>query len=298
MDVTFENTSNVEEKRWLPDSDYTKNGKLKKLRGRVLKKLFKYEFRALMPAFLASIALLFSLTFLLCLFLRVTLDFDNNSPVHFENTLSALLLVTVILYVLCLGGICIFSIANAMRRYQKNFFKEEGYLTFSLPASAQEHIFAKRVSGITMSLITALSCVISLLLVIVFSVGEISIGSDVSIPNPPPTLSDFFQTVEQLLLAFLSLVSVYCISGAACCWGQKFRTRGQIIWRLVLAYVVLVVLESVATYLGEFGLTDFFYTTVTGEHVGRWLAILGMVGACVFCVWYEIRTLTKKLNLK
>ena len=42
-----------------PATDYDKNGKLKKVRGRVLKKLLKYEFKALLkPIFIAAIAIL------------------------------------------------------------------------------------------------------------------------------------------------------------------------------------------------------------------------------------------------
>ena len=293
MDVNRDVLINAEEETFLPKTDYNKHGKVKKLRGRVLKKLFKYEFRALIPGFFISIAVLFSLTFLLCLFVRVSLKADFNSPIQFENTLSALLVVTVALYILSLGGVCIFSVVNAIRRYEKNFFKQEGYLTFSLPATPQEQILAKHVSGITMSLLTVISCVLSLLCIFVFSL-EISVENSNSLPN----ISDVFQTVEILLLAFSALVGVYCGSGAVCCWSQKFRTRAQIIWRLVLAYIVLVVLEGISTYLGEFGLTEFFYTSTVGGHVGRWLAIVGIVCVSVFCVWYEIRILSKKLNLK
>ena len=38
----------VETARILPDSDYNKKGELKRLRGRMLKKLLKYEIRALL----------------------------------------------------------------------------------------------------------------------------------------------------------------------------------------------------------------------------------------------------------
>jgi magnesium-transporting ATPase (P-type) len=187
---------------------------------------------------------------------------------------------------------------NAAHRYRKNFFKEEGYLTFSLPVTSQEHIVAKHLSGATMSLLTGVSCLISLCLVVIFSFGEnfdftLGLGG-----REPLEALEILEKIEQALISILSFVCVFIASGAFCCWEQKFKKRSQIFVRLLILYIAIVVLQSIFAHLGNFGLTEFLYNTVAGGHVRRWLTIFALLGANVFGFWYELHTLKHNLNVK
>ena len=61
--------------------------------------------------------------------------------------------------------------------------------------------------------------------------------------------------------------------------------------------IVFMILETLHTLALEVGMLNFFYTTA-GEHVSNLLTILLYAGVIAFSVWYELRILKKKLNLK
>ncbi|MBQ8322668.1 MAG: hypothetical protein IJX91_01735 [Clostridia bacterium] len=273
----------------LPESDYNKKGSLKKVRGRMMKKLLKYEFRAIFPALFIGMAILLGLTVLMIVLLNVPL----NDNLAFFTIMSALL------YVYTLLAVIIVSFGVAIKRYDKNFFKEEGYLTFSIPASMEEHVLAKHLSGAIATLIGIAASLVSLGILFAFGLGDVfeslgGIQTESSIGNP---VSFAFELLEGLILFAESLAGVYCVAGALTCWGQKFKKKRSIVLRVLIVYVLLVILESVFLNLLDASFIEFFYTTA-GTHVWNWLQILLYAGVIALSVWYELRTLKKKLNLK
>lgn len=281
----------------LPDSDY-KEGKLRPVRGRVLKKLLKYEWKAMLPTLTISGIVLLALTLLTCIFVRVDLGAFGGE--EYPATIAVGVILTILLYAYALIGVIVAPFIVACRRYEKNFFKDEGYLTFSIPASMEEHILAKHLSGMIAVLLAMAASLVSVVLLATFSVtGDLNLGYielDPIVPQHP--VSVILGAIEEIILFAEGLVGAFAVSGALICWGQKFKKKSQMFWRVFIAYFVFVALQTVFTMIGETGLTDFFYNTVAGEHVSTWLTIFLYAGVIAFCVWYELRTLKKKLNLK
>lgn len=288
MDITTFNA--------LPETDY-KNGKLRPVRGRMVKKLLKYEWKAIFPALAICAIVLAALTLFICIFGRAGFAFlfsESENPIEYPATTVLTTILTLLLYIGALMVVVFVPLGISINRYYKNFFKEEGYLTFSIPASMEEHILAKHLSGILAMLISIATSFLSVMLVALCMSGYIG-----DIPTEPVVnvLSEIFLSIEQLVIGAETLVGIFTVSGALCCWGQKFKKKSHIFWRVFLAYIGFIVLESVYILALETGTLDFFYT-VAGTHVSNLLTILLYACVIAFSVWYELRRLKKKLNLK
>ncbi len=269
----------------LPASDYDKKGRVKPLRGRMLKKLFKYEFRALLPPLYLCIGLLVAVSVLACVLF--------NLPQYDEATGTVTLLITI-LYIYALFATPIAPLFVALGRYHKHFFKDEGYLTFSIPASMEEHIFAKHVSGMAATLIGLVATIVSGIVVYHFIPGmDLFEGIFIS---DTLTLSPL-TVVEDLLISLEWFVGIFCVGGAITCLWQGFRKRWHAVVFGIGAYLLFIVIE---VFVASFGndLFYFFNYDPVGMHVGTWLSILLYAAIIILCVWFELRTLKYKLNLK
>ena len=127
----------------LPQTDYLKSGKIKPLRKDMLKKLLKYEFRYLLPTVLIGVGVLLCAALLFALQLNALQYSQVNTP---------LFVTSVVLYVYANLGVLILSVVVSIRRLYNNFFKSEGALTFSIPATAEEHVFGKHIASLVCSL--------------------------------------------------------------------------------------------------------------------------------------------------
>ncbi len=281
----------------LPLIDY-KKGKLRAVRRRMVEKLFKYEWKALFPVVAICAGILLGLTLFICLFCRDGFQFllQGDDSVEFPATTILTTALSILLYACALMVTIFVPFGVSIHRYHKNFFKEEGYLTFSIPASMEEHILAKHLSAM---LCMVLSIIVSFLSVIIIALcmsGYIQTVPSTTQPSANP-FSDFFLGLESFIVSVESFIALFTVSGALCCWAQKFKKKRQIVLRLFLAYIGIMVLETVYVFILELGVLNFFYT-VAGAHVGNFLTILFYAGVVALSVWYELKILKKKLNLK
>lgn len=272
-----------------PKTDYKKDGNLKKVRERVLKKLLKYEFRSYAPVFYMMLAVLSALTLLVCLFVRFEIhEYDHSF--EFDKAVSLFMVMCTVLYfgvVMCFPFV-IFALST--NRYHNNFFKDEGYLTFSVPASMEEHVLAKHVCGAFLTLASALASFISLILFL-------SVSLETSLNLTLSTQTNFFLELESMLLAVCSFIGSFFVVGAFHCWAQKFVKKRAIFFRFLIFYFALILLESALT-LFDFTAIGNFFSGEAGAHVANCLGILLSVGVSYFCYRYEVKVLKTRLNLK
>ena len=273
----------------LPPQDYNEKGELKIVRIRMVKKLLKYEFHAIFPRVFILLGVLAGLTVLMNMVYLVGSGVERTD-------LELPRLFTSIFYLYSVVATPIVTIGSLIGRYNKNFFKSEGYLTFSIPASMEEHVLAKHLSSVLATLIAIVGSAISVFItMLLLSEGETD-GTIIETVVRSP-LSIAFEIFEMIILYSEALIGIFCVSGALACWGQKFEKKTKIIILAVVAYLIFMTLETLFWFLVEQGAIRFFFTDL-GGHVGRWLIIFLFAGVIVFSVWYELRTLKKKLNLK
>lgn len=274
-----------------PESDYKKDGSLKKVRGRVLRKLFKYEFRAYAPVFYILLAVLSALTLLVCLFVRFEVDGStNNAPIELAHAVSVFMIMAFMLYLFTLFFFPLVIFGLSTGRYNNNFFKDEGYLTFSVPASMEEHVLAKHLCAILLTLASGLASFISFILFL-------SVSIDASISLTPDSQTNVLMQIESVLLFATSFIGSFFVVGALQCWAQKFVKKRGIFFRFLIFYFALVVLESVFAVF-DFTAVGNFFASEAGAHISAWLGILLSAAVSYFSYRYEVKFLKTKLNLK
>lgn len=271
----------------------------KPVRGKMLKKLLKYDYRALFKFLLPAYIVLLSLAAVLGICLAT---FESNS---FEDGVRFLVgfVVTYAMGIFCVAIVCVVNIAT---RYQKNLFSDEGYLTLTIPATPEEHIFSKLISGFTTILLTVAVAGVSVF-ILAFSAG---LGSSVS-----ATLKDFFGgiadffakigsngvhgvffAIEMLLLLLVGGVLQLGIIYSCVCIGQLFvnknrKAAGWIAFAVYLAVSQILSLSPLNS--AGFGVT----ASLAGTHALLWTAIVLSAAGVVGTFFLQRYIIKNKVNL-
>ncbi len=145
----------------------------------MLRKLFKYDFKTLGRTLLPLYAATFVVGIFSSLLSRL---FNDNSSAFILNQMSAVPLITTVLYFILFGSTCIMSIVISISHYKNSMLGKQGYLTHSLPLSNTKKILSKALSSSLWQIITMIFASFSMLLSIMirYSMGiswyEISYG--------------------------------------------------------------------------------------------------------------------------
>ena len=282
----------------LPKEDYGENGTLKPVRKRVLKKLLKYEYRALLKPLRVSLIILIGVTALLFI-IGLTLRFDG------EGDASLLFWVLAMIpYLYACAIVVQVPLIVSLLRYRSNIFKKEGYLTMTLPVSAEEHFFAKRIAGVLATYIFAIFVGISFL--IAFSPLLVQIPADEfwgglgelisMIAESGYGFSAILFLIELLIIGLLSPVLTYSLLGAIGCWFHRSMSKVKVIFGIIGLYLLYSIGAYLLTAFFESGL--FFEITPLGLHIALWVYILLTAGVIFLLSRFEIRTLKHKFNIK
>lgn len=116
----------------------------------MLKKLLRYDFAFLFRYWWigAFISLLVSLVGGGCIYVL-------NSKADLPDVVDVGAGLMLVLSVFCLVAFAILSMIIVFIRYYKNFFSDEGYLTFTLPVKTSTLLASKLISGVSAILATA-----------------------------------------------------------------------------------------------------------------------------------------------
>ena len=212
----------------LPKEDFDKNGKLKKVRKRMLKKLVKTEIKHY------KLGYLFFSVFVIVLgiFFAILLRNELQAPPRDEYRINGLLILSGLMYAYAAGGFGIYAYVAPVHRYNKNFFKEEGYLTFSIPASMEEHVLAKRLTTMLGLLISGAVVTISIIITCLIAdranfisefFVELSYIYDNVFKNEP--VHTVFFTIELTIMGIVGWFMMPCVFGAVSCALSKFTGK-------------------------------------------------------------------------
>lgn len=121
-----------------------------------MRKLLKYEFRALWRVFIPFWAGILVLGLLNGISLRPLL---NNLAV---DAFSGIILFA---YVVAIFAVLVVALVFMINRFYKGLLKDNGYLMFTLPVSTDSLIWSKAVSSVLLFLGTGLCCALSFLFI-------------------------------------------------------------------------------------------------------------------------------------
>ncbi len=275
-----------------PAEDYNKQGKLKKVRGRVLKKLLRAEIKFYLPIMLTIIVLLVVSGIFFAFSLRAVLGSE-----YVENVKDTLAIASGLIFVFsCVGGLA-FSQAYPVTRYNKNFFHGEGYLTFSLPVSMEEHVLAKRLGAIICTLLLGGVTLVMISFVVAVNGGFPSLWEAIKeIFSADPVHLTFFM-IELFLSTVVGLTLIPSLCGAVSCAFSKFSAKKKTGVSIVLVFLGVSLVEGLFSCLISSGLA-LFPDTLVGVHIMFVGSILLQAALAVGCIFFEIWYLKNKLDLQ
>lgn len=193
----------------------------------MLLKLVKYDLRS--QRFLSSLLLLISLggAVLSSILLQVlisTMESDENAFAAIAMLGSIMMLFFVILGTFLSASAVLLSVAI---HYYKKTVSDEAYLTFTLPATAGQHLMSKMMSGSVWMLLSSLVIVVDVIIIIL---PQIVITGDVSVAEIIEYLGFYFE------LVFASeLTTVFALI------GYGLNALAMLLSQLALLYLSLTV---------------------------------------------------------
>lgn len=259
-------------------------------------KLLKYEWKACARTCLP----MYAAVLLLALVNRLTM----KDQVH--TALMGLLYFAVMVAVFVVTTVIL------IQRFYKNLLGDEGYLMFTLPVTVSQHIWAKTIIAVAMSIISIAAAVLSIGIIgsgaqMLVGLGDVLAGIGKSFTSDPNTL---FYTLESiiwlLLLAGAAVLFIY-LCMALGHLAKKHRVLMSVVWYFVLSTIAQFLFMFFIMGVGNLPLEGFWMALndflrgvgVAGTiHIGMITLCLGtaVVGAVFFLATRYI--LKNKLNLE
>lgn len=111
----------------------------------MVKKLFKHEYLA----YARVMSLVYIILLTIAAASRIIMLFESDTVAY--QIISVFSVITYFVSVLAALG---FSFAMGIVRFYKNLFSSEGYLSFTLPVTATQHIAVKAITAVSMNWLT------------------------------------------------------------------------------------------------------------------------------------------------
>jgi len=267
----------------------------------MLGKLIKYDVKALsryiFPAFILSLVS--------ALFLRINILLRNNVGENiFTNVMNGL---STVLFVVSIVAISIGAYIAFIIYFYKSTLGDQGYFYMSLPASADEYLVSKILSGAVLLLSAVLVSVLSLLILGAFN----------------PEFNDAFKGLYEIWKEICEvtsggkIIATLVINGVFSLFSAQFVVAfcilsGQLLGKkkilgAFLAYLVLQAIEgffgqiTLLATLGTINVESFAINDVAFAQLFTRLSTGGLiVGIIMMAFEYFVARffLTKKLNLE
>ena len=299
----------------------------------MLRKLFKYEFRATGRIFLPAYAVLLVMSFV------ARLCYSADLAREFTTEGRTSLIVTMVM-VMLFTAVWVVTLVVVIRRFWTNLLGREGYLMNVLPVSSWEHVCSKAVTSLVWVLLSGLVSVAALIVMLMGTTDLIdwrdllynaswiwNEGWDYLRAEGADTQAALL-IVQSVIDGLVSVFSLILTAYAAMSIGQLANRRR--VWASIGAFFGITIARSIVssllfvnTLLGVFApavLGDYSIAVVSGsdgptayyydgaEHVLReFLAaynthllyqLIFALAVCVLLFWLSQRLLKKRLNLQ
>lgn len=282
----------------------------------MLKKLIKYEMlsisRTAFPLMLVALAMSIISSILLTIQERLFSSHRLDSDI-FVIPSAILGILQVMSFLVIYTSFFAVSIIILMRFY-KNFFTDEGYLTFTLPVTANEQLIAKVVSGFAWEIIATLTLFAAISLNLLLNTA---LGNTIFSLEMLKMIKNLFQTffreiydivganigfyiIELVVLILVSAVSNLLVFYLAITIGSISAKKHRLL-RAIGAFFVIDTIRSIASSI----IVQIFNLTITSVvkqfHITVHIYLLSaiVVSAAVGVAAFLLcrRMLTHKLNL-
>lgn len=221
----------------------------------MVKKLFKHEFLAVLRLWLPMQIILMAVA----LFGRVIQFFETDTQAYDIVFGSA-----TVIYVLALFTSLMLTLIFGIVRFYKNLFTCEGYLSFTLPVNATQHVLVKTLVAGASMMGTVLVAFLSFML---FSAGEVFAEAMKAIGYLIKLFSSEFgvgntiaYVIEGILFVAAYILMMYLLYYACIALGQTFKKNrvigavGVYFIYYAITQVFGTILVIICTFLADSGL--------------------------------------------
>ncbi len=208
----------------------------------MVKKLLKHEF----IYYIRTLGIFLPIMLSVAIITRVITLVANDSTLGNMAALSAH--ATLILGVIAL---MLFSTVIGIIRFYKNLYSQEGYLSFTLPVSNHQHIFAKLLMAMASNLAAGLTSALAILIAMPDAVSDFFCELKLLFT---PTLSGahpvniVFYIIECLLLGIISLASMPLLYYACVTIGQSAK-KNRIFMSFAVYFIYYLITQAISTVL-------------------------------------------------
>lgn len=269
----------------------------------MVKKLFKHELLAYARVLLPIYGIVLGIAAIS----RLIQAFETDS-ILFDILNGSAVFAFVVSATVCLVAASIFSIV----RFYKNLFTGEGYLTFTLPVTTNQHLWVKLLAALvwdTASLITALLSVCIITAGDVFA--EITKAIAYLWEQIPEQIGGHlvFYILEFLCILLFATVYEHLLIYTCISAGQLFR-KNRILAAVGVYYGLYIVMQVISTVvtvcitiLGEAGVFDPLGAFIEQHplptvHIVLCAAAVLSAGGAAICYAVTHHILSRRLNLE
>ena len=267
----------------------------------MLRKLLKYDFRAVIKPWLIGLVVMLALSFVGCFGVSIM-----KSARKFDELILLFGTLSIAGSFFAFGAFFLMTEIILAIRFYKNFFTDEGYLTFTLPVKLHTHINSKLILSMVMLTMSTVAIIVGVMIVLM--VPGVLKFSDLGllwslIPNKGWAV---LYIVE--ILALLLMSSLFAVLFLSCCitFGSVIVKKGKALAAFGVYYGANSIFSVVTSIFYMFGIPSLglwmarpeFLNKVTG---GVALLLLGcicfmaLLSSLLYILQY--RLLDRKLNL-
>lgn len=258
----------------------------------MLSKLLKYDFeiqaKSLIPYYLVTI-LTAVLTRILGVFKDITFIKIIGTPIR-------------ILFILLLIGIIFYTFFVTIKYFYKNFFKDEGYLTHTLPVTKNALLLSKALTS-TIYFILSLAVLVLSLLIAISNVDKFfDLFNNILITYNINVTNFYLFSIAFIILSYISYLTLFYISLALGSISNNNKILYSIIWGIVV-YLIIQVISTIGLgilLLIDPNIININSPTIMIDSIGKILftSLIISIICTLGCYIITKIILDKKLNLE
>ncbi len=225
----------------------------------MLKKLLKYEFKAVSKSLVPMLLAIFGLSVLSSFIIVLNNAISRSSAASsvFATIFQIIASIILVFSVIALFASILIVIFLLLQRYYKNFFTDEGYLTFTLPVEVKQLLATKLISGFVWTIVGTIVIFVSIMFFLLFATAEDGhlISFDVltsfidgisSFYRYVGTLNSVLFTVEFILLGVIGVISQLLLYYLAITIGSIIAKKHKILASIGMYFAINSVTGIVA----------------------------------------------------
>ncbi len=282
----------------------------------MLRKVLKHDFKSVLRHWSIAAVIALCTSVVGALTIRIMSEMPQDSFLASSELFNSLILILVIACMVSLAAFAIVAEILIYVRYYKNFFTDEGYLTFTLPVSRKTLLTSKTLNAVIWTMLNGLvtfGCIMIYLLIgpdlktlgIMFSDAFKGIGYIIKLLWEGAGWWTVLLSAEGILIAAASLFFSVSQIQTSITIGSTLAKKHKVIASIAAYYVTNYVMSSIAsalTYIaGSIAETAKVYETFESMMLFTSLVMLAafiVIAALGFiCHFINLRILERKLNL-